>query len=380
MAQTGYTPIRIYYSPTTTNVPLAANLAAGELAINTADGKLFYKDSSNVVQVIGTKGGVGSSSTTQVLYNSSGLVVGSGNLTFNGTVLTSSFAGPLNGTVGATTASTGAFTTCSATDLTYTGTLTGGTGIAAIGSTQIYKDAAGLVGFGTATPATLIHMSGSTTANSQLRMDNTGTGSTAMPRISFTRTSNASRSSSYTGQILFTDTDTTSTTFGSTIFTSGRNIAGDLSQSLVYDAYTAHYFNIGGTLGSTPRVIITTDGLKVGSASTNFPVTSTLTVVGSFAAQTPVIVNAATYTLLVTDFSLRITTTNCTLTLPVATSYPGRILYISNITANSLISASSNVIPLGSSTPGTAILPATAGKFVMLQSDSLNYWVVLMAN
>lgn len=100
MAQTGYTPIQLYYSSTTTNVPLAANLSSGELAINTADGKLFYKDSSNVVQVIGTKGGVGSSATTQVLYNSSGLVVGNANLTFNGTTLTASaFSGPLTGNV-----------------------------------------------------------------------------------------------------------------------------------------------------------------------------------------------------------------------------------------------------------------------------------------
>ena len=83
MAQTGYTPISIYYSSTATNVPTAGNLVAGELAINTADGKLFYKDSAGVVQVIGTKGGVGSSSNTQVLYNSSGLVTGSANMTFN---------------------------------------------------------------------------------------------------------------------------------------------------------------------------------------------------------------------------------------------------------------------------------------------------------
>jgi hypothetical protein len=88
MAATGYTPISLYYSATSTNVPTAGNLVAGELAINTADGKLFYKDSAGVVQVIGTKGGVGSSSTTQVLYNSSGLVVGSANMTFNGTTLT----------------------------------------------------------------------------------------------------------------------------------------------------------------------------------------------------------------------------------------------------------------------------------------------------
>ena len=41
MSQAGYTPIQLYYSSTATNVPLAANLANGELAINTADGKLF---------------------------------------------------------------------------------------------------------------------------------------------------------------------------------------------------------------------------------------------------------------------------------------------------------------------------------------------------
>jgi len=88
MAQTNFTPISLYYSATAAAVPTAGNLVAGELAINTADGKLFYKDSAGVVQVIGTKGGVGTSSTTQVLYNSSGLVVGSANMTFNGTTLT----------------------------------------------------------------------------------------------------------------------------------------------------------------------------------------------------------------------------------------------------------------------------------------------------
>ena len=88
MAATGFTPISLYYSSTASATPTAGNLVAGELAINTADGKLFYKDSAGVVQVIGTKGGVGSSTTTQVLYNSSGLVVGSANLTFNGTTLT----------------------------------------------------------------------------------------------------------------------------------------------------------------------------------------------------------------------------------------------------------------------------------------------------
>lgn len=54
MAQTGYTPISLYYSSTTTNVPLNTNLANGELAINITDGKLFFKNNSNVVKVMMT--------------------------------------------------------------------------------------------------------------------------------------------------------------------------------------------------------------------------------------------------------------------------------------------------------------------------------------
>lgn len=52
MAQTGYTPIQIYSSPTALALPLAANLAAGELAINTLDEKLYFKNSSGVVKQI----------------------------------------------------------------------------------------------------------------------------------------------------------------------------------------------------------------------------------------------------------------------------------------------------------------------------------------
>ena len=89
MAQTNYTPISLYYSTTASAVPTAANLVQGELAINTADGKLYYEDSSGVVQVLATKstGSIGGS-TTQVQYNLSGSLAGSANLTFDGTNLT----------------------------------------------------------------------------------------------------------------------------------------------------------------------------------------------------------------------------------------------------------------------------------------------------
>jgi len=96
MAQTGFTPVSLYYTATTATAPLAANLVNGELAINITDGNLYYKDNNGVVQIIASKN-----------------------------------------------TSSGSFV-----NLAYTGTLTGGTGIVNIGSGQIYKDAAGKITLG----------------------------------------------------------------------------------------------------------------------------------------------------------------------------------------------------------------------------------------
>lgn len=52
MAQSGYTPIALYYSDVPTNTPSSADLVPGQLAINIADGKVYYKDDSNVVQIL----------------------------------------------------------------------------------------------------------------------------------------------------------------------------------------------------------------------------------------------------------------------------------------------------------------------------------------
>ena len=70
-------------------------------------------DGTNFVNV---GGGSAAGSTTQVQFNSSGAFGASANLTWSGTVLTSTgFSGPINGTIGATSASTGAFTTITTT-------------------------------------------------------------------------------------------------------------------------------------------------------------------------------------------------------------------------------------------------------------------------
>ena len=91
MAQTNYTPILLYASGTATNVPLAANLTSSapgaELAINYADGKLFYKDSGGVVQVLATKSTALSTVTNNgvVYVNSSGQATSGSALVFDGT-------------------------------------------------------------------------------------------------------------------------------------------------------------------------------------------------------------------------------------------------------------------------------------------------------
>ena len=84
MAQTGYTPLLIYSSTTAAAAPVAGNLTnstlGSELAINITDGKLFYKDDTNTVQVIAwkttptTAGGTGLTSYTagDLLYYASG--------------------------------------------------------------------------------------------------------------------------------------------------------------------------------------------------------------------------------------------------------------------------------------------------------------------
>ena len=148
MAQSGFTPISLYYSSTGAAVPSAGNLVAGELALNTNDGKLYYKNSSGVVTLLaGATSGPAGGSTTQVQYNNAGVLAGITGATTNGTALTltapvlgtpasgtvTNLTGTasinINGTVGATTAAAGAFTSLTAsTTLGVTGvsTLTAG--------------------------------------------------------------------------------------------------------------------------------------------------------------------------------------------------------------------------------------------------------------
>jgi hypothetical protein len=101
MSATNFTPIQLYRSTTALAVPLAANLAAGELALNIVDGKLYYNDagtvkllasnaSTTVVNTLsfGTTGLTPSTATSGAITVAGTLVVGNG-----GTGLTTITAG-----------------------------------------------------------------------------------------------------------------------------------------------------------------------------------------------------------------------------------------------------------------------------------------------
>ena len=88
MAQANYTPISLYYSTTPTQIPIAGNLVNGELAINIADGKLYFKNNSGVVTLLAAA----ASSINSISFGTTGLTPATatqGAITVAGTLITS---------------------------------------------------------------------------------------------------------------------------------------------------------------------------------------------------------------------------------------------------------------------------------------------------
>lgn len=124
MAQAGFTPIQLYYSATASAAPTSGNLASGELALNTNDGKLFYKDSGGSVQTIAYKNVPLSTVTgtldpanggTGVANNAAMTVTGSGNFAYTRT---------LTGTTNVTFPTTGTLSTLAGSETFTNKTLT----------------------------------------------------------------------------------------------------------------------------------------------------------------------------------------------------------------------------------------------------------------
>jgi len=136
-----------------TNVSMSAIQAADVPTLN----QNTTGTAANVTGIVAvTNGGTGASTAATARTN-----LGLGTIATQDATSVAITGGAINGTtVGATTASTGKFT-----NLEATGTLTGSNGIMAIGTSQIYKDATGNVGFNSIVPSEKIDVVGNIKAS-----------------------------------------------------------------------------------------------------------------------------------------------------------------------------------------------------------------------
>jgi hypothetical protein len=130
-----------------------------------------------------------------------------------------------------------------------------------------------------------------------------------------------------------------------------------------------------GSATPTERMRIDSSGnVGIGVSS---PV-NRLQVNGSFGRGAPV-TKTADFTLADTEnWIICNGTGSITVTFPTASSWTGREVMIKTIAAQTVVSASSNVVPVDGSAAGTAILAATAGKWATLVSDGTN-WIIMAA-
>ena len=212
MSQTGYTPIQLYYSTTASNTPSVANLSLGELGINLADQKAYMLNAAGtaVVTLVGTLGN----------QNANSVSITGGSV--NGT------------TIGATTASTGAFTTLSATGVITSTVATGTAPFTIASTTQVANLNAATAG--TATNAT----------NTAIT-DNTSSSATWYPTIVSATTGNLPQTTSSTKLSFVPSTGTlTATSYGgawagSTIGTTygGTGLTSFTANGVVYASSTS---------------------------------------------------------------------------------------------------------------------------------------------
>ena len=158
MAASGFTPIQLYYSTTNGAAPSAGNLAYGELAVNTYNGRLYYKNSNTgVVSVLAdgasATGNLPGGATGSVVYQSATgvtayLAIGLANyiLTSDGT--NPVYVNPSSITVG--TAASATFATNAGTATTATTATTASNFAGGAANQIVYQTGSGASSFVTA--------------------------------------------------------------------------------------------------------------------------------------------------------------------------------------------------------------------------------------
>jgi len=251
MAQTGYTPIQLYSSSTPGNAPAAGDLSntagGSELAINIADGKLFYKDSGGNVQVIGWKlVPVSAGGTGQTSYTDGQLLIGNstGNTLTKATLTAGTGISITNGAGAITISATGG-----------TGTVTSVSGTAPIS-----------VANGTTTPVISISQAGVST-NGYLSSTDWNTfnnkGSGSVTSVSGTGTVNGL---TLTGTV----TSSGSLTLGGTLDLSSPPTIGNITPNTgKFTSVTSPYFDASTSAGGALRNASGVNQLQWGAGGGN---------------------------------------------------------------------------------------------------------------
>jgi hypothetical protein len=132
------------------------------------------------------------------------------------------------------------------------------------------------------------------------------------------------------------------------------------------------------TATTTPAITLTTS--ITGILKGNGTAISAATAGTDYIAPSAVVTKTADFTLASTETWVinNKTGSTCTVTLPAASSWAGRDVTFKNMQAQTLVSASSNVVPIGSTVAGTAILLGVVGNWATMVSDGTN-WVIMQA-
>lgn len=171
------------------------------------------------------------------------------------------------------------------------------------------------------------------------------------------------------------------------------------SSSVVMGSTAANFLNDGATTftnassgvylgfdarglanGEANAIVIGSSALGQGSNTTVIGKSTTTKnrIFGQSLGPVPTVVSASTKTQSTQeDMLIFATSATCTLTLLSAATYLGAKLFVVTRNAFAVNSASSNVVPLLGGSAGTAILPALAGAWAILESDGTNWNIIL---
>ena len=169
-------------------------------------------------------------------------------------------------------------------------------------------------------------------------------------------------------------------------YASGLSLVGDVTGTGTISLQGEVIVNSGDLVGTIDINTQTTGNLPIDTrTSGNLDVATRATGVlpvangGTGLAVRPTVVTK------VADFTLADTEgwvinnksgSTCTVTLPAASAWSGRAVTFKNLQLQTLVSASSNVVPLIGGAAGTAILPGLVGAWATLVSDGTN-WVIM---